>query len=175
MAETIGNWHTGVMDTATVDREATINARCAALGLSRAQAQALANAGPFPYNVAPHDLPHMLGLDSATLTPRPPKAWLAMAAQTSSCSYKGTLTPETLLGVLVLGQVPAEFTAHIGCFLGEVSAQVFVLAIEQAAQQSGMPISEIWRNVAQLNEALQPLTQRRPLAVGENTNVTQFE
>ncbi len=163
------------MDTATVDREAIVNARCATLGLSRAQAQASADANPFPFNLAPHDLPYMLGLDSATLTPRPPKAWLAMAAQTSSCSYKGTLTSETLLGVLVIGEVPAEFAAHIGCFLSEVSAQVFVLSIEQAAQQSGIPISEIWRNVARLHESMLPPYQRRPLFAGENTNVAQIE
>jgi hypothetical protein len=174
VAETIGSWHTGVMDTATVDREATINARCAALGLTRAQAQALADTWPFPYNVAPHDLPFMLGLDSATLAPRPPKNWLAMAAHTASCSYKGTLTPEVLLSVLVTGEVPAEFTAHIICFLDEVWAQAVVLGIEQAAQLSGVPISEIWRNVTRLNESLRT-SSRRPLSVCENTNVTQFE
>lgn len=86
-----------------VDKETTIIARCTALGLSRPQALALADAGPFPYNRFPYDLAFMLGLDSETLTPQAPKPWLWMAARTASVSYRGTLTPETLLGALVIG------------------------------------------------------------------------
>ncbi len=133
------------MDTGIVDKDEKIIARCAALGLSRPQAQALAEAGPFPSNLL-----YVLGLHSDTLASLPPKNWLGLAGQTASVSYKGTLTPESLLGVLVTGQVPVLFAAHISCFLEEAPMRIVVLAIEQAAQQSGMPISEIWANVRAL-------------------------
>lgn len=88
------------MSTLT-DQDAAIAARCAELGLSRPEAQALADAGPFPSTVE-----QVLGFDN-----KPGKRWLWMAAQTSSVGYQGTLTPEVLLGVLVIGNVPAEFGA----------------------------------------------------------------
>ena len=64
-----------------------------------------------------------------------------MAAQTSSVSYRGTLTPEILLAVLVIGEVPTAFGAHL---------YVVVQPAEEASQQSGMSISEIWTNVRRL-------------------------
>lgn len=75
-----------------VNIETAIAARCAALGLVQAQAQALANSEPFP-----PDLVYILGLDPDTLAPLPSERWLWMAAQTSSVSYRGMLAPETLL------------------------------------------------------------------------------
>lgn len=53
------------------------------------------------------------------------------------------------------GEAPAEFLAHVGHFLNEAPMQLVVMAIEQAAQQSGVPIAGIWRNVAQLNRTMQ--------------------
>jgi hypothetical protein len=145
------------------DIETAIAVRCAALGLARSQAQALADDEPFP-----SDLVHVLGLNRDTLEPLPTKLWLWMAAQTSSVSYRGVLPPDVLLAVLVSGDVPDEFRAHVMHFLGEAPMQLVVMAIEQAAQQSGVPITRIWRSVAQLNRTLQG---RRLRAVGENTCV----
>lgn len=159
-------WHTGCMKTAA-DIETAIAVRCAALGLARPQAQALANAEPFP-----SDLVHVLALDRDTLAPLPTRRWMWMAAQTSSVSYRGVLTPDVLLAVLVNGDVPDEFRAHMTHFLDEAPMQLVVMAIEQAAQQSGVPIARIWRSVAQLNRALQG---RRLGAVGESMCIAHIE
>jgi hypothetical protein len=53
---------------------------------------------------------------------------------------------------------------HIGIVQSLLAAgrpplQLVVLAVEQAAQQSGMPITEIWRNVERLAAAV---CYRRP-------------
>jgi hypothetical protein len=117
-------------------------------------------------------LVHVLGLDPATLAPLPAKRWLWMAAQTSSVSYRAVLTPEVLLAVLVSGDVPDEFQAHLMHFLNEAPMQLVVMAVEQAAQQSGVPIARIWRSVEQLNSRLQG---RRLGIVGESTCVAQIE
>ena len=154
------------MKSAT-DIETAVAVRCAALGLARRQAQALADAEPFP-----SDLVHVLGLNSDTLAPLSFKPWLSMAAQTSSVSYRGVLTPEILLAVLVCGEVPVEFQAHLIHFLNEAPMQLVVMAVEQAAQQSGVPIARIWHSVAQINKMLQG---RRLGAVGESTCVAYIE
>ena len=158
-------WHTGCMQTAA-DIETAIAVRCGALGLARPQAQALADAAPFPSGLV-----HVLGLDPDTLAPLPAKRWLWMAAQTSSVSYRGALTPDVLLAVLVSGDVPDEYQAHVTHFLDEAPMQLVVMAIEQAAQQSGVPIACIWRSVAQLNSTLQC---RRLGTAGESTCVDQI-
>ncbi|WP_334666684.1 hypothetical protein [Streptomyces cyaneofuscatus] len=149
------------------DIETAIAVRCAALGLARAQAQALADAGPFP-----SDLVDVLGLNPDTLAPLPAKRWLWMAAQTSSVSYCGVLTPDMLQAVLVGGDVADEYRAHVTHFLDEAPMQIVVMAIEQAAQQSGVPIARIWRNVDQLNRKLHG---SRLGNVGESTCVAQIE
>lgn len=84
-----------------VDIETAIARRCAALGLTRGQAQALADAEPFP-----SDLMQVLALDRNTLAPLPSRRWLWMAAQTSSVSYTNVLTPDALLAALVSCDVP---------------------------------------------------------------------
>lgn len=73
-----------------------------------------------------------------------------MAAQTSSTSYRGTLTEDVLLEILKGGAVPDEFGPHVGHLLDEAPIQIVVMAVTEAAHRSGMPIEEIWRNVAQL-------------------------
>lgn len=135
------------------DREAAIAARCVKLGLSVLQAQALANVGPFPLTVE-----QVLGFDN-----KPGKRWLWMAAQTSSVSYRGTLTPEILLGVLVTGVVPVEFRAHLIHFVEEAPIPTVVQAVEEASQKSGVPISEVWANVRELGG--QRLSQALSLSI----------
>lgn len=126
-------------------KELATNARCASLGLSLLQAQALADAEPFPSSVF-----NVLGLDPETLTVLPPKRWMSMAAETSSTSYKKRLTPEILLQVLVNGHVPDEFRAHIITFIEEAPMKIVIHSIEQAAQQSGVQIGKIWGNVLKI-------------------------
>jgi hypothetical protein len=54
--------------------------------------------------------------------------------------------------VLVIGDVPAEFSAHLAHFVEEASLPMVVQAVEEASQQSGMPISKIWANVRRLGD-----------------------
>jgi hypothetical protein len=112
----------------------------------------------------PNALLRMLDLDFETYEPvqrsRPQRS-LWMAAQTSSVSYRGTLTGEMLLELLTGGKVPAGFAAHLGHFLDEVPVDMVVMAVAEAAQRSGTPIQTVWRNVAAL--ALQHSGYRRAL------------
>lgn len=125
-----------------------IIARCAALGLSLAQVQRLAGV-----DHSAQDLAWVLGLDPVLLTPLKPRRWLWMAAQTCSVSYREPLTPEGLLEVLTTGTLPPGDVATFLHFLEEAPLSIVVMAIEQAAQQSGVIITEIWRNVDQIAAA----------------------
>lgn len=154
------------MKTAT-DTETAIVARCAALGLTKRQAQALADAEPFSC-----DLIDILGLNRDTLTALTSKRWLCMAAQTSSVSYHGVLTPETLLAALISGNAPSEYQAHLTHFLNEAPLQIVIMAIEQAALRSGVEIARIWRSVEQLNSRLQG---RRFGRIGQSTCLAHIE
>jgi len=123
--------------------------RCAALGLSIEHAQRLAAAAD---ETDPQSLLRVLGLDFATRVPLKPRRWLWMVAQTSSVSYRRILTPETLLEVLTTGDVPPEFLSHVLHLLDEAPIQCVVMAVEQAAQKSGVPIDVLWRNVELISE-----------------------
>lgn len=126
--------------------------RCAVLGLSIEHAQRLAAVAN---KTDPQSLLRVLGLDFATLVPLKPRRWLWMVAQTASVSYRRILTPETLLEILTTGDVPPLFLSHVLHVLDEASIQSVVMAVEQAAQESGIPIAVIWRNVAQISEKMQ--------------------
>jgi hypothetical protein len=76
--------------------------------------------------------------------------WLQMAANSSSVSYRGTLTKDALLTTLATGTVPAGFAAHIGHLLDEVSISVIVMSVVEVAQETQTPIRVIWNNVAHL-------------------------
>jgi len=126
--------------------------RCAALGLSIEHAQRLAAAAN---PTDPQSLLRVLGLDIATLAPLKSRRWLWMVAQSSSVSYRRILTPETLLEIFTTGDVPPEFLSHVLHLLDEVSIQCVVMAVEQAAQKSGIPIKVLWRNVERISEETQ--------------------
>ena len=115
-----------------------ILSRCAELGLTSARAMRLAAAAN------PPSLTWVLGLDVATLKPLKARRWLWMAAQTSSVSYRDLLTPESLLQILVTGDIPAPLISHVCHFLDETPLQVVTMAIEQASRESGVPIDLIW-------------------------------
>lgn len=134
----------GSDDVASYMRDQRIVERCEALGLSLQRAMQLAIASD---SNDPDALLRILGLDFSTLQPmlyRRPKRWLWMAARTSSVSYRGALTEEMLLSVLLGGEIPHGFEAHIGHLLDEAPIEMVVLAVEEAAQRSKRPIREIW-------------------------------
>ncbi|MED5617167.1 hypothetical protein [Janthinobacterium sp. P210005] len=122
----------------------TIAERCSTLGLTISQAHFMAHAGE---GFGPLDLPHVLGLNAVTMVPLKPRKWLWMAAQTCSVSYRKILTPETLLNILTTGDVPEENISNIVHFLQEAPVQNVVMAVDQAAQQSGLPPELLWRNL----------------------------
>jgi hypothetical protein len=125
-----------------------IIARCTALGLSLVQVQRLAGVD---YSLL--DLAHVLGLDGFTLVPLKPRRWLWMAAQTCSVSYRVKLTPERLLLVLTTGILPPADVPTFLHFLEEAPLSIVVMAVEQAAQESGVAIKQIWRNIDQIAAA----------------------
>jgi hypothetical protein len=51
---------------------------------------------------------------------------------------------------LTTGEVPAAFAPHLGHLLDDAPIQIVVMAVEQAAQQSRIPIEAIWRNVERI-------------------------
>lgn len=51
--------------------------------------------------------------------------------------------------------MPAAFAAHVGHLLDEAPIQGVVLAVEQAAQQSGTPIETIWGSVERIASKMQ--------------------
>ena len=57
-----------------------------------------------------------------------------------------------LLEILTTGEVPPVFLSHVLHLLDEASIQSVVMALEQAAQQTGMPIEVLWRNVELISE-----------------------
>jgi len=89
-----------------------------------------------------------------------------MAAQTSSVSYRGTLTPDTLQGIFTTGEVPTDFVAHVCHLLDEAPIGMVVMAIEQAAQQGSIPIQTIWRNVERIANEM-PSRRKVAWAIGE--------
>jgi hypothetical protein len=137
-----------------------IIARCAALGLSLDQVKRLAGMDHSRF-----DLAYMLALNPFTLAPVKPKRWLWMAAQTCSVSYRVVLTPEGLLEVLTTGTVPPADEATFLHFLEEAPLSIVVMAVEQAAQESGVAIAQIWRNVDQI-AATWSSTRLRAIAAG---------
>ena|SRR5450830_1252672 len=95
----------------------------------------------------PLDLTHVLGLNPITMAPLKPRNWLWIAAQTCSVSYRKTLTPEALLNILTTSDVPKENISNIVHFLQEAPVQIVVMAVDQAAQLSGLPAEFLWRNL----------------------------
>lgn len=83
-----------------------------------------------------------------------------MAAGTCSVSYRTPLTEERLLEVLTTGVLPPDDIATFLHFLDEAPLPIVVMAIEQTAQQSGVPIAQIWRNVDQIAAALSSVRLR---------------
>jgi len=135
--------------------------RCHALGLTLLQAVQLANADD---PADPQALLRVLGLDFVTYEPlvgHKQSNGLQMAAMSCSVSYRGSLTKDGLLTILTTGVVPAEFFAHIGHFLDEVSAVVILRGVEEAARKSQIPAHQIWKNLAQL--AVRHSDYRKPL------------
>lgn len=94
----------------------------------------------------------VLGLDiSAPSTAnRQRKQGLRMAARTANVSYAQALSAEGLARVLVSGEVPAAYIAHMTHLLDEAPPSMLVMAVEEAAGKAQVPPRNIWRNVARM-------------------------
>nr|WP_315430376.1 hypothetical protein [uncultured Albidiferax sp.] len=77
-------------------------------------------------------------MESVDLHRREPRRWLWMCAQSASTSYHEILAQEVLLQALATGAIPVNFIPHMCHILEEASIQSVVMAVEQAAQRSGM-------------------------------------
>jgi len=131
-------------ETETTDDE-TIQTRCNELGLSLKRARQFAEAARSQVPLAA-----ILGLDVTTLVPLKPRQWLQMAAQGSSVSYRLALSEEQLRQALIAGHVDEQYSAHLCTLFDEVPCQVSIMAIFQTANDEGIPMTVIWRNVEQL-------------------------
>jgi len=149
----------------TLEDEKAVRDRREALGLSFAQAQRLV-AENDRTDPGPQSLLRVRGSDFSILAPLKSRRWLWIAAQTSNVSYRGTLMLEALLGILTTGEVPTDFVAHVYHLLDEAPIYLMVMAVEQSAQQSGIPIQTIWRNVERIANGMR---SRRKVAwkIGE--------
>ncbi|WP_426197703.1 hypothetical protein [Massilia sp. DWR3-1-1] len=63
------------------------------------------------------------------------------------------MTPERLKTALLTGKVAPDDEATFLHFLDEAPLSVVFVAGQQAAQQSGVPPSQIWRNIDQMAAA----------------------
>lgn len=131
-----------------------IRRRCVELGLSLDRAMRFVEAADHQVSLAA-----ILGLDGKTLTPLRPKRWIWMAAQSSSVSYRLSLSEDQLSEALVTGRVDQEFSAHLCTLFDEVPYPITLMAIFQAAENDGIPMSVIWRNVEHLARSV---AARRP-------------
>lgn len=94
----------------------------------------------------------VLGLDvSAPSTMnRQRKQGLRMAARTANVSYAQELSAEGLAHVLISGEVPAAYIAHMAHLLDEAPPSIMVMAVEEAASGAEVPPRSVWRNVARM-------------------------
>jgi transcriptional regulator with XRE-family HTH domain len=94
--------------------------------------------------------------DNPSLVARQKKRGLWMAAKTSSVSYRDDLSEEMLERILLTGEVPPGFEAHIGYLLGQAPIEYVVMAVEETSQHAHQAPSKIWSNVARLATSLSP-------------------
>jgi transcriptional regulator with XRE-family HTH domain len=107
----------------------------------------------------------VLGLDfeEPTLAAREKKRGLWMAAKNASVSYRGELTSEMLCNVLVTGNVPPAYAAHVSHFLDETPTNLVVMSVEETAAKEHLPITAVWRNLAVLAKNYSGNDNRRQL------------
>lgn len=122
-----------------------IQRRCVELGLSLDRAKRFVETADHLATLAA-----ILGLDAKTLAPLQPKRWIWMAAQSSSVSYRLSLSEEQLSKALITGCVDQEYSAHLCTLFDEVPYPITLMAIFQAASDGGVPMTVIWRNVEHL-------------------------
>ena len=66
----------------------------------------------------------------------------------ANVSYKGHLTERLLTDALATGRIPAGYESQISVILDEVPVPVVVKAVEEASRSSGIPLRQIWKNLA---------------------------
>jgi hypothetical protein len=74
-----------------------------------------------------------------------------MAAQSTSVSYRSELTDKQLLTALSTGKIQQDYVPHISTLLDEAPIPIVVMALLQASQSSGIPMTVMWKNVEQLS------------------------
>ena len=52
-----------------------------------------------------------------------------------------------LVDILTSGNLPDNFVSHMMHLLDETPVQIVILAAEQAARQTGIPLRQIWTNL----------------------------
>lgn len=99
---------------------------------------------------------NVLGLSNAAPTAemRSRKKGLWMAAKTASVSYKPELDTDTLSRMLVSGQVPRQYIAHIARLLDEAPVPIIVMAVEEVAQNEHVQPKAVWHNISKFAKSL---------------------
>ncbi len=82
------------------------------------------------------------------------KNGLRMAAVTASVSYKEPMSAAMLKKAMVSGTYPPGLLPHIATLLDEAPLPVLVLAVKEAAEQSGVAPKQIWRHLKHWAEDL---------------------
>lgn len=72
---------------------------------------------------------------------------LQTISQTSSVSYKQSLTPKLLAAALASGELPTQWMPHVSTMLDEAPAKFIVSAVEEAAGSQGVPAKVVWQHL----------------------------
>lgn len=72
---------------------------------------------------------------------------LRTISQTSSVSYKRSLTPKLLAAALASGELPAQWMPHVSTMLDEAPAKFIVSAVEEAASSQGVSAKVVWQHL----------------------------
>lgn len=99
----------------------------------------------------------MLGL-SLQITPAHPRLIqkagttlpLDSAARTASVSFAAALPPDLLAEALRTGNVPSEYSPHIGTLLEEAPLSLLAKAVEQIHADSTVPREQLWANMRRM-------------------------
>lgn len=89
----------------------------------------------------------LLGLSDHAEHPGSPSRGLQLVSQSSSVSYRRTLTPNVLATVLASGELPPKWLPHIATMLDEAPLKFIVAAVDEAARAHGVPAKRIWQHL----------------------------
>ena len=72
---------------------------------------------------------------------------LQTAAQSASVSYSDIMPGNVLAAVMVSGDIPAQYMAHVSTLLDEAPLPVVVAAVAAAASQAKVPPAQVWKHL----------------------------